>query len=166
MAGRLQGKAAVITGASRGIGKGVARVFAAEGARVLIVGRNEQAGNRAAEELRQAGGEVAFCGADVSRRADAERMAREAVDRFGQLDILVSNAGIFPSAKIEDMTEADWDHVQAVNLKGTFLAVQACFARMLPPYAPHLSWSEESARRASALVVSSSVARLTGAWLA
>jgi 3-oxoacyl-[acyl-carrier protein] reductase len=103
MAGRLHGKSAVITGASRGIGKGVARVFVAEGARVLIAGRDEQAGNRTAEELRQAGGEVAFCGADISRRGDAERMAREAVDRFGQLDILVSNAGIFPSSKIEDM---------------------------------------------------------------
>jgi 3-oxoacyl-[acyl-carrier protein] reductase len=130
MAGRLQGKGAIITGATRGIGKGIARVFVAEGARVLIVGRDEEAGNRTAGELRQAGGEVAFCRADVSRRADADRMAQEAVDLFGRLDILVSNAGIFPSTKIEDMTEADWDHVQAVNLKGTFLAVQACFARM------------------------------------
>jgi 3-oxoacyl-[acyl-carrier protein] reductase len=130
MAGRLQGKAAIITGASRGIGKGIAKVFVGEGARVLIVGRDEQVGNRAAEELRQARGEVAFCRADVSRRTDAEGMAREAVDRFGRLDILVSNAGIFPSVRIEDMAEADWDHVQAVNLKGTFLAVQACLARM------------------------------------
>jgi 3-oxoacyl-[acyl-carrier protein] reductase len=130
MAGRLRGKAAVITGASRGIGKGIARVFLAEGARVLVVGRDQQAGSRAVEEMRQAGGEVAFCRADVSCLADAERMAQEAVDRFGRLDILVSNAGIFPSARIEDMTEEEWDRVQAVNLKGTFLAVRACFAHM------------------------------------
>lgn len=130
MADRLNGKVAVITGASRGIGKGIAKVFAAEGAKVLIAARDENAGNNVGSEIRQAGGEAAFCRADVSRWPDVEAMAQAAVDRFGRLDILVSNAGIFPSARIEAMTEADWDQVQAVNLKGTFFAVKACFARM------------------------------------
>ena len=130
MAGRLNAKTAVITGSSRGIGKGIARVFAAEGARVLIVGRDPRAGNSVVEEIRRAGGEADFCRADVSRWSDAEALTQKAVDRFGRLDILVSNAGIFPSTRIEAMTEADWDQVQAVNLKGTFFAVKASFIRM------------------------------------
>jgi 3-oxoacyl-[acyl-carrier protein] reductase len=130
MADRLNGKVAVVTGSSRGIGKGISKVFAAEGAKVLIVARDEQTGNSVVEEIGKAGGEAAFCRADVSRWADAEATAQAAVDRFGRLDILVSNAGIFPSAHIEAMTEAEWDQVQAVNLKGTFFAVKACFARM------------------------------------
>ncbi len=130
MAARLNGRVAVITGASRGIGKGIAKVFASEGAKVLVVARDEAAGNAAVGEIRQAGREAAFCRADVSRWDDAETMAQAAVDRFGRLDILVGNAGIFPSARIEAMTEADWDQVQAVNLKGTFFAVKACFAQM------------------------------------
>ena len=130
MLGRLNGRVAVITGGSRGIGKGIAQVLAAEGAKILLVGRDESAGNAVASAIGQAGGEAAFCRADVSRWPDTEAMAQEAVDRFGRLDILISNAGIFPSARIEVMTETDWDQVQAVNLKGTFFAVKACFARM------------------------------------
>jgi 3-oxoacyl-[acyl-carrier protein] reductase len=128
--GRLRDKVAVITGASRGIGKGIARVFANECAKVLVVARDEQAGGAVAKEITQAGGRAAFCRADVSKWPDAELMAKTAVEKFGRLDILVSNAGIFPSARIEDMSEADWDNVQSVNLKGTFFAVKACVARM------------------------------------
>ncbi len=130
MPGRLEGKSAVITGGSRGIGKGIAQVLAAEGAKVLIVARDEAAGQHTVEEIRQTQGQAAFCKVDVTRWPDAEAMAQAAVDRFGRLDILVANAGIFPAAKIEAMTEADWDHVQAVNLKGVFFSVKACFARM------------------------------------
>src|SRR4051794_35848379 len=99
MAGRLQDQVAVITGSSRGIGKGIAQVFAAEGARVLIVGRDEAAGRHVAEEIGQRGGQAAFCRAEVRRWPDAEAMARTAVDLFGRLDILVANAGVFPSAR-------------------------------------------------------------------
>lgn len=130
MSSRLNGKVAVITGGNRGIGKGIARVFAAEGAKVLLVGRDEQAGHRTIEEIQSKGGIVSFLRADLTSWPDAEAMAQAAVDRFGGLHVLVSNAGIFPSARIETMTEADWDQVQAVNLKGTFFAVKACFARM------------------------------------
>lgn len=130
MPARLHDKVAIITGASRGIGKGIARVFAAEGAKILIASRDAESGNRVVKEIRNQNGEAAFVRADVSSWPDAEAMARSAVERFGRLDILVSNAGIFPSARIETMSEADWDQVQAVNLKGTFFAVKACFARM------------------------------------
>jgi 3-oxoacyl-[acyl-carrier protein] reductase len=130
MAGRLNAKTAVITGSSRGIGKGIAKVFAAEGARLLIVGRDPPSGEAVVEEIRRGGGEADFYRADVSRWSDVEALTQKAVDRFGRLDILISNAGIFPSSRIEVMTEADWDQVQAVNLKGTFFAVKAAFIRM------------------------------------
>src|SRR5262249_20114768 len=125
-----QRKTAIVTGASRGIGKGIARVFAAEGAQVLIVARGAKEGEQAVDEIRKEGGNASFLQADVSRWSDMEAMPRAAVERFGRLDILCSNAGIFPSTRIEDMTESDWDQVQAVNLKGTFFAVKACAAVM------------------------------------
>src|SRR5262249_34929841 len=97
---------------------------------VIIVGRDEQIGRRAAEEIGQSGGRAAFFRADVSLWGDALAMAQFAIDQFGGLDVLVSNAGVFPAARIVEMSEGDWDHVQAVNLKGTFFAVKACYARM------------------------------------
>jgi len=130
MAKRLQGKVAVVTGASRGIGKGIARILASEGARVLVVARGEAQGATAVEEIRQGGGEASWFRADVSSWPEVQAVVQAATDRYGQLDILCSNAGVFPSARIENLTEADWDQVQAVNLKGTFFAVKACAARM------------------------------------
>ena len=128
--GRLSGKAAVITGASRGIGKGISRVLAAAGARVLMVARGPEAGQNASDDIRAAGGDAVFFSADVTQAHAAEAMAQAAIERFGQLDILVANAGIFPAARIDSMTESAWGQVLAVNLTGTFLAVKACFARM------------------------------------
>jgi 3-oxoacyl-[acyl-carrier protein] reductase len=130
MAGRLQGKSVIITGASKGIGKGIARVFAAHGANVLLVARGAAEGEKAADELRRLGHKASFFAADVSRWAEVEAMVQAAIERHGRLDVLVSNAGIFPAARIADMTEADWDAVQSVNLKGTFLTVKACAAHM------------------------------------
>jgi 3-oxoacyl-[acyl-carrier protein] reductase len=127
---RLQGKTAVVTGASRGIGKGIARVFAADGARVLVAARGAGEGESVVEEIRKNGGDAFFFQADVSRWADVEAMTKAVVEHYGRLDILCSNAGIFPSARIDDLTESDWDQVQAVNLKGTFFAVKACAALM------------------------------------
>src|SRR5262249_6774429 len=130
MAGRLRDKVAIITGSSRGIGKGIARTFASEGAKVLLVARDERVGTRVAEEIGQAGGRIAFCRADVSSLPDVKTVVQVALETFGQLDILVSNAGVFPSTRIENMTEGDWEHVQATNLKSTFFAVKECFAQM------------------------------------
>ncbi|MFS8533124.1 3-oxoacyl-ACP reductase FabG [Sphaerobacter thermophilus] len=127
---RLEGKVAIVTGAAKGIGKGIARVLAAEGAKVVIADVDEARGMATAEELRQAGHEVDFIRTDVTKRSDAEAMASFAVSRFGGLHILCANAGIFPSARIEDMTEADWDLVHNINLKGTFFTVQACLPHM------------------------------------
>ena len=116
----------VVTGGSKGIGRGIARVFAAAGANVLLTGRDEAALAAAVDELREVGGQVSAVAADVSDREQCDLMARTAVERHGGIDVLCANAGIFPSARLEDMTPADLETVLATNFKGTVFAVQAC----------------------------------------
>jgi 3-oxoacyl-[acyl-carrier protein] reductase len=128
----IAGRAVVVTGGTRGIGKGIASVFARSGARVLITGRDSDTARAAAEELNSLAstaadpGDVSFVLADVSSREDCRRMAAIAQERLGGIDVLCANAGIFPDAKLADLTEADLDQVLGVNLKGTFFSVQAC----------------------------------------
>jgi 3-oxoacyl-[acyl-carrier protein] reductase len=117
----LTGRTVIVTGGTKGIGKGIARVFAGAGANVVLAARDAVAGEAAAAEL---GG--TFLQADVARAADCERMAAEAVERFGGIDVLCANAGIFPDVKLEDMTEDDIDAIFATNVKGTMLSVKAC----------------------------------------
>ncbi|MEA2294158.1 MAG: 3-oxoacyl-[acyl-carrier protein] reductase [Solirubrobacteraceae bacterium] len=117
----VTGRTVLVTGGTKGIGKGIAGVFARAGANVVVTGRDRERGEAAAAEL---GG--AYVAADVARAEDCERMAAETVERFGGIDVLCANAGVFPDAKLEDMTEADIDAIFAVNVKGTMLAVKAC----------------------------------------
>ncbi len=126
----LEGRSVVVTGASKGIGKGIARRFALAGCRVLVVARSVDDAFGVAQEITAAGGTARGCGADVTRQADMEAMAAAAVKAFGGIDILCANAGIFPASPLETMTEADFDQVLATNLKGTFLAVSACLPAM------------------------------------
>ncbi len=130
MAGKFDGKSVIVTGASRGLGKGIAKVFAEQGASVLIVARNETAGSHTVEEIETAGGVASFCSADVSRWSDVETMVQATMERYGAVHVLCANAGIFPSSPIEDLSEEEWDEVQAVNVKGMFLAVKACLPHM------------------------------------
>jgi 3-oxoacyl-[acyl-carrier protein] reductase len=122
----MQGCSVVVTGASKGIGKGIAQVFAAAGARVLISAREESTLAAAAAELSADGGEVHYVASDVATVAGCRRIAEAAHEQLGGIDVLCANAGIFPSASLEEMTEADVDTVLAVNVKGTIFAVQAC----------------------------------------
>jgi 3-oxoacyl-[acyl-carrier protein] reductase len=122
----IAGRAVVVTGGTRGIGKGIASVFARNGARVLLTGRDEQAAKTAVAELGAGGAQVSYVLADVSRREDCERMAQEAAQRLGGIDVLCANAGIFPDARLADMTDADIEQVFGTNLKGCILSVQAC----------------------------------------
>jgi 3-oxoacyl-[acyl-carrier protein] reductase len=117
----IAGRSVVVTGGSRGIGKGIASVFARSGARVLITGRDPDAVQAAAGEIG-----ASYLLADVSKRGDCERVAAVAQERFGGLDVLCANAGIFPGARLADMTEEDIDLMLGTNLKGTILTVQAC----------------------------------------
>jgi len=125
----IAGRAVVVTGGSRGIGKGIASVFARSGARVLITGRDSDVARSAAEELdalAERPGEVSFIQADVSDREDSRRVAAIATERLGGIDVLCANAGIFPDSLLADMTEEMLDQVFGTNLKGTVFSVQAC----------------------------------------
>jgi len=125
----IAGRAVVVTGGTRGIGKGIARVFARNGARVLITGRDSNVARAAAEELdalAERPGEVSFIQADVSSREDCRRVAANAQERLGGIDVLCANAGVFPGSRLADMTEEVLDQVLGVNLKGTVFSVQAC----------------------------------------
>jgi len=122
MSASLKGRSVVVTGASKGIGKGIARCFARAGAKVLVVARNIGPAEETAKELGT--GASAFA-ADVTKQADMEAMAKAAADRNGGIDVLCANAGIFPQAKLEDMSPSEWDEVMATNLKGCFLSIKA-----------------------------------------
>ena len=126
----IAGRSVIVTGASKGIGRGIARVFASKGARVLVVARHADAATATAEAITSAGGTTASFAADVGSWPDMQRMAQRAVELFGGIDVVCANAGIFPAAKLADLTPEDWDEVLSTNLKGTFLAIKACLPAM------------------------------------
>lgn len=126
----VQGKSVIVTGASKGIGKGIAQVFARQGAKVLIVGRNGGDAEKAAEEINGAGGTAAAFAGDVAKWEDMTAMAEAAAERHGGIDILCANAGVYPQTKMEEMDPAEWDQVMGTNLRGTFLSVKACLPQL------------------------------------
>lgn len=127
MAASARARSAIVTGGTKGIGKGIARGFARAGYAVLVVSRHEAEARAVADEL---GGGAAGFAADVADPDSANAMAAAAVERFGAVDVLCANAGVFPSAKLGEMTAADFDHVIGTNLKGTFLSVSAVLPAM------------------------------------
>ena len=130
MAITLKGKAAIVTGAGRGIGRGIAHVLADDGAKVLVVNRSEVAGKKVVEEITAKGGTAVFHRADVKSKADMEAMAAACISNFGAIDILCMNAGIYPAALIGDLSEEMWNDVIDTNLKGVFFGTQACIPQM------------------------------------
>jgi 3-oxoacyl-[acyl-carrier protein] reductase len=123
----LHGKTVIVTGGSRGIGKGIARRFGEAGLNVLVVSRNLDDAQAVAAEI---GVSASGFAADVSDGEACDAMARAAIDRYGSIDILCANAGIFPAAKLGDMTVADFDQVISTNLRSTFLCVNAVLPAM------------------------------------
>ena len=119
----IAGRCVVVTGASKGIGKGIAQIFARHGARVFVVARTLTEVRAAAEEI---GGDTQAFAADVSDWSACQAMAAAAVSAFGGIDILCANAGIYPQAHIEQMDPGEWDTVLGTNLKGSFLSLKAC----------------------------------------
>jgi 3-oxoacyl-[acyl-carrier protein] reductase len=130
MFGSLQGRGVIVTGASKGIGRGLALRFGQEGCKVLVVSRHSADAEKVAAEITAAGGEARGFAADVTQPAEMEAMAAAAIAAFGTIDILCANAGIFPAAKLGEMTAADFDSVIDTNLKGSFLAVSVCLPAM------------------------------------
>jgi len=122
---RLDGKTAIITGGSQGIGKATALRFAREGARVVVADVNDEAGEAVVREIEEMGGDARFVRTDVTSRDDAQALVDAAVDAFGTVDVLVNNAGITRDATLKKMSEEDFDRVVDVNLKGVFNCTKA-----------------------------------------
>ena len=129
---QLKDKVAIVTGSSRGIGKAVAERFARDGARVVVnYVRNKKAADAVVAGIRKAGGEAVAVKADVSKRADAERLIKSAIKAFGRLDIVVSNAGIVIDRPFIESTDEDWIASIENNLHGFFNVCQAALKPML-----------------------------------
>ena len=127
----LAGKVAVITGATRGIGRGIAEAYARAGADVAVVSRNAEDCRRTADELAALGRRLLPVPADVSKLAEIERLFARVTEEFGRIDILVNNAGTAITKRAEDITEADWDRVLDLDLKSVFFCCQAAGRQMI-----------------------------------
>lgn len=118
---RLKDKVALITGGTSGIGEATALLFAKEGSRIAITGRNETRGHAITAQILESGGEAIFIRTDVRKADECERAVEAAVSRFGRVDVLFNNAGIFYAHDTLECTEEEWDLQIDINLKGTFL---------------------------------------------
>lgn len=127
----LEGKVALVTGGSRGIGRAIALGLSAQGAKVAICARNPEAAQKVVAEMEAAGAEGMAVAADISREAEVDGVIQATVKQFGRLDILVNNAGITRDGLLIRMKEEDWDTVLDVNLKGAFFTTRAALRPML-----------------------------------
>ncbi len=128
----LQDKVAIVTGSGRGIGEGIARVLAREGAKLVIVDMNLDDANKVVDAIKAGGGQAIATRTDISKKAEADAMVAATIAAFGRVDVLVNNAGIEAApCLLRDMPEAQWDRVLGINLKGTFLCCQAVLEPMM-----------------------------------
>ena len=128
---RLEGKVAFITGAASGIGKEIALEFAREGAQIIIADLNQQGADEAASEIEKAGSKAIGIAVDVTDEAQVEAAAKTAIKEFGNIDILISNAGIQIVHPIEEFSFSDWKKMLAIHLDGAFLTTRACMKQMI-----------------------------------
>ena len=127
---RLAGKVAIITGGARGQGATEARMFAQEGAKVVIGDIRDEPGMQVEAEIRELGGEAVYLHLDVANADDWQRAVEAAEERFGKVDVLVNNAAIVLRKGIEETTGADWDNIMEINAKGVFLGTRAVIPAM------------------------------------
>jgi NAD(P)-dependent dehydrogenase (short-subunit alcohol dehydrogenase family) len=121
---KLNGKVAIVTGASSGIGRASAKLFAREGARVVVADRDARAGEETAAMIGAAGNVAFFAHTDVTKEADVQRMMDTTIEKWGRIDILFNNAGVVLVKPLEQMTEEEWDRVMAVNVKAAFFTIK------------------------------------------
>jgi len=130
--GRLEGKAAVVTGGGRGIGRALCLAFAKEGADVIVnYASKDQPAQEVVTMIQQMGRKAVAVKGNVSVKADAERIIQTAIDNFGKIDILVNNAGVSKPGMLHKLTEEQWDEVIDIHLKGAFLCIQAAAKHMM-----------------------------------
>lgn len=141
------GRVAIVTGAGQGLGEGISKRLAAEGAYVVAVDINANTLSKVVDKINEAGSFAIGVTGDVGLKQDADRIAKTAIDKWGKVDILVNNAGITRDAILYKMTEEQWDEVLRVNLKGPFLMIQACY------------WSMRNKRYGRIINISSSACR-------
>lgn len=127
---KLEDRVAIVTGSGMGIGKGIAQVFAAEGAKVVLAEINPEAGVATEEEIRRGGGEATFISCDVANEDQVVAMIEACVQKYGRLDILVNNAGIGVYKPVTEASSEDWDRCLGVNLKGVFLCSKSAIPHM------------------------------------
>jgi 3-oxoacyl-[acyl-carrier protein] reductase len=126
MIASMKNRSVIVTGGTKGIGKGIAGVFAAQGANVMIAARSQADGEAAAQSFRGAEGKVEFTVCDVSDWTMVKNLVDTTCSVFGGLDVMCANAGAYPQTRIVDMDPTEWDQVMATNLKSAFLCVKAC----------------------------------------
>ncbi|MDP7743514.1 MAG: SDR family NAD(P)-dependent oxidoreductase, partial [Lentisphaeria bacterium] len=126
----MEGRVAIVTGAAKGIGRGVARTLAREGADIVIVDINLQGAQQVADEIQAGGRKTLAMKVDISCKRDVLDAVEATIETFDRIDILVNNAGIAEPATVEDLSEEDWDRTININLKGPFLFSQAVIPQM------------------------------------
>ena len=161
----LEGRTAIVTGASRGIGRGIAETFAGAGINVVITGRSQVDVDATVTALADKPGTVTGVAADVTSPDDCKKVVAAAVERHGGLDIVCANAGIFPSARLEDLTPDDLEEVLGINFKGTVYIIQAALSALAAsghgrivvtssitgPFTGYPGWSHYGASKAAQL---------------
>jgi 3-oxoacyl-[acyl-carrier protein] reductase len=122
----VSGLTVIVTGSTRGIGKGIGISYSKAGAKVLFCGRNEELGEAIVTDLQNSGHVAFFLKVDVTSREDCKKMAAVALEKWGSIDVIVANAGLMPNVLLDDITDHDFDDVFNTNVKGAVLSVQAC----------------------------------------
>ena len=122
----IKGKIAIVTGASRGIGEGIAKIFANEGATVICAARTIDDGERVVKSINENGGSAIFIQADIRLEEDCTRLVHSVIEKYGRLDIMCHNAGIYPDELMEEMSIETWDNTINTNLKSCFLLTKPC----------------------------------------
>lgn len=128
---KVKDKVVIITGGGSGIGRETGILFASEKAKVVVGDVNEKAGAETVDTIKKAGGEAFFAKLDVSNREQAKQVVKDAVAKYGRVDVLINNAGIIQDALVVKMTEEQWDKVININLKGPFNCIQAVVEQMI-----------------------------------